>query len=114
MCGIAGYSLATDSRLDRTLAAQALLAAIAERGAEAVFAVAAHSLSDARAFEVLEGSMAAAWLDERLSEVVHVARGVGRPLWLGECRDGIFFASTRYALEVLDRFCELDLRKREV
>ena len=35
MCGIAGYSLATDSRVDRTLAAQALLAGIAERGADA-------------------------------------------------------------------------------
>ena len=36
MCGIAGYSLAPHSRLDRTLAAQALLAAIAERGTDAV------------------------------------------------------------------------------
>lgn len=36
MCGIAGYSLAPSSRLDRTLAAQALLAGIAERGADAV------------------------------------------------------------------------------
>jgi len=36
MCGIAGYSLQRASRIDRTLAAQALLAAIAERGADAV------------------------------------------------------------------------------
>src|SRR3954469_11373689 len=36
MCGIAGYSLAASSTLDRTLAAQALLAGIAERGADAV------------------------------------------------------------------------------
>jgi len=36
MCGIAGYSLSSDSRVDRTLAAQALLAGIAERGADAV------------------------------------------------------------------------------
>ena len=35
MCGIAGYSLGTGSRLDRTLVAQALLAGIAERGADA-------------------------------------------------------------------------------
>jgi glucosamine 6-phosphate synthetase-like amidotransferase/phosphosugar isomerase protein len=35
MCGIAGYSLSDASRIDRTLAAQALLAAIAERGADA-------------------------------------------------------------------------------
>jgi glucosamine 6-phosphate synthetase-like amidotransferase/phosphosugar isomerase protein len=36
MCGIAGYSLSSASRVDRTLAAQALLAGIAERGADAV------------------------------------------------------------------------------
>ena len=36
MCGIAGYSLSPQSRVDRTLAAQALLAGIAERGADAV------------------------------------------------------------------------------
>ena len=36
MCGIAGYSLQRASRIDRTLAAQALLAGIAERGADAV------------------------------------------------------------------------------
>src|SRR5919108_5278007 len=36
MCGIAGYSLTEKSELDRTLAAQALLAGIAERGADAV------------------------------------------------------------------------------
>jgi glucosamine 6-phosphate synthetase-like amidotransferase/phosphosugar isomerase protein len=36
MCGIAGYSLSPRSSVDRTLAAQALLAGIAERGADAV------------------------------------------------------------------------------
>src|SRR6478752_2989530 len=36
MCGIAGYSLASRSSVDRTLAAQSLLAGIAERGADAV------------------------------------------------------------------------------
>src|SRR6478609_7042569 len=36
MCGIAGYSLASRSAVDRTLAAQSLLAGIAERGADAV------------------------------------------------------------------------------
>src|SRR5581483_1428885 len=36
MCGIAGYSLSPASPVDRTLAGQALLAAIAERGADAV------------------------------------------------------------------------------
>ena len=36
MCGIAGYSLGPDSTVDRTVAARALLAGIAERGADAV------------------------------------------------------------------------------
>ena len=209
MCGIAGYSLSPSSRLDRTLAAQALLAAIAERGAdavgyahraasraptivkqrtpasqllervavpddatqllvhvrdytkghpsiaannhpvrhgpvvgihngiivnddellathscsraesrmtvdsEAIFALAAHSRNDVRALEALAGSMAAAWLDEREPELVFAARGVGRPLWLGEGAAGVFFASTAVALEVLEHYCELKLRKRK-
>lgn len=36
MCGIAGFSLSSDSSVDPTLAAQALLAGISERGADAV------------------------------------------------------------------------------
>ena len=36
VCGIAGYSLNPESRIDRTLAAQGLLAGISERGADAV------------------------------------------------------------------------------
>src|SRR3954452_18774820 len=36
ICGIAGYSLRPRSSIGRTLAAQSLLAAIAERGADAV------------------------------------------------------------------------------
>ena len=36
MCGIAGYSLSPRSALDRPLAAQSLLAGIAERGGDAV------------------------------------------------------------------------------
>ena len=55
---------------------------------EAIFALAAHSRSDARAFEVLHGAMAAAWLDERDPELSISPRGVGRPLWLGEGREG--------------------------
>ena len=35
MCGIGGYSIHSESRVNRTLAAQALLAGIAERGADA-------------------------------------------------------------------------------
>ncbi|HZU21004.1 MAG TPA: hypothetical protein VE982_07270 [Gaiellaceae bacterium] len=211
MCGIAGYSVPRRSRIDRTLAAQALLAAIAERGAdavgyayrapddayatvvkqrtpasellervhvpseatellvhvrdytkghpsiaannhpvrhgpvigihngiivnddellaphscaraeprmtvdsEAIFALAAHSRNDARALEHLRGAMAAGWFDEREPSVVFAARGSGRPLWLGEGREGVFFASTELALEVVERYCSLRLRKREV
>src|SRR5256714_2585228 len=211
MCGIAGYSLRSRSDLERTLAAQALLAAIAERGAdavgyayrrpgdtyatvvkqrtpasqlldrvtvpqevdqllvhvrdytkghpsiaannhpvrhgpvvgihngtipnadellaphscaraeprmtvdsEAIFAVAAHSRNDARALEHLRGAMATGWLDEREPRVVFIARGSGRPLWIGEGREGVFFASTRLALEVLERYLGLKLRKREL
>ncbi|HEY6962278.1 MAG TPA: hypothetical protein VI408_10360 [Gaiellaceae bacterium] len=211
MCGIAGYSLRSRSKIDRTLAAQALLAAIAERGAdavgyayrapedayatvvkqrtpasqlldrvsvpaesnqllvhvrdytkghpsiaannhpvrhgpvvgihngiitnddellsphscaraargmtvdsEAIFAVAAHSRNDARALEHLRGAMATGWLDEREPDTVFVARGAGRPLWEGVCPEGVFFASTKLALEVVERYCRLKLRKREV
>jgi glucosamine 6-phosphate synthetase-like amidotransferase/phosphosugar isomerase protein len=211
MCGIAGYSLDRSSSLERTLGAQALLAAIAERGAdavgyayrspgetyptvvkqrtpaskllervsvpttatqllvhvrdytkghpsisannhpvrhgpvvgihngiitnddellaphscaraeprmtvdsEAIFAVAAHSRNDARALEHLRGAMATAWLDEREPGVVFVARGSGRPLWVGEGRGGVFFASTRLALEVLERYGGVRLKKREL
>ena len=211
MCGIAGFSLSPTSNVERTLAAQSLLAAIAERGAdalgygyrlpgsgyatvvkqrtpastlldrisvpveatqllvhvrdytkghpsipannhpvrhgpvvgihngiitndddllephdcaraepqmtvdsEAIFAVAAHSMSDARALEQLEGAMAAAWFDEREPALLHVARGTGRPLWLGRGRDGVFFASTKLALEVVEHYCGISLRKRHV
>src|SRR5438132_6653723 len=211
MCGIAGYSLRSRSDLERTLAAQALLAAIAERGAdavgyayrgprdtyatvvkqrtpasllldrvsvpqgmnqllvhvrdytkghpsiaannhpvrhgpvvgihngiitnddellaphacarveprmtvdsEAIFAIAAHSRNDARALEHLRGAMATGWLDEREPGVVFVARGTGRPLWIGEGREGVFFASTKLALEVLERYGAVKLRKREL
>jgi glucosamine 6-phosphate synthetase-like amidotransferase/phosphosugar isomerase protein len=211
MCGIAGYSLHRRSSVERTLAAQALLAAIAERGAdavgyayrtpeagyatvvkqrtpasqllervsvpadatqllvhvrdytkghpsipannhpvrhgpvvgihngiitnddellaphscarveplmsvdsEAIFALAAHSHNDPRALESLEGAMAAAWLDERAPGLVYVARGAGRPLWLGEGRGAVLFASTEAALEVAEDYCRLRLRKREV
>src|SRR5262245_6645453 len=210
MCGIAGFSLRPDGSVERTLAAQALLAAIAERGAdavgyayreptdtkaavvkqrtpasellervavpatanqllihvrdytkghpsiaannhpvrhgsvvgihngiivnddalleghtcarpgrmtvdsEAIFALAAHSGSDVRALEQLRGSMAAAWMDEREPELLHAARGTGRPLWLGQGRAGAVFASTKHALELVERYCALKLRKREL
>jgi glucosamine 6-phosphate synthetase-like amidotransferase/phosphosugar isomerase protein len=210
MCGIAGYSLSPRSEVDRTRAAQALLAAIAERGADAVgyahrlgpggvsihkqrsgasavleqlaipsdvrqvllhvrdytkghpritannhpirhgtvvgvhngtilnddelmarhgfrraepgmtvdseviFAVAETTGSRAHGFEDFRGSMAAAWLDERRPELLYLARGVGRPLWLGTTRRELFFASTQRALEIAERYTGIRLRKREL
>ena len=81
---------------------------------EAIFALAAHSRNDARALEHLRGAMATGWLDAREPGIVFVARGSGRPLWIGEGWDGVFFASTKLALEVVERYCALRLRKREV
>src|SRR4051794_30083896 len=210
MCGIAGYSLDAESSVDRTLAAQALLAGIAERGADAVgYAhrglhpqvtihkqmsgatalidaielpveatdalvhvrdytkghptvlannhpirhgavvgihngiivndeeiLAAHSIeraepdmtvdseaifalmhltgSDRFALEELRGSMATAWIDERVAGTVYLARGVARPLWIGRSRRELFFASTKSALEVVEGTLRLTLRKQEV
>jgi glucosamine 6-phosphate synthetase-like amidotransferase/phosphosugar isomerase protein len=211
MCGIAGYSLSAQSAVDRTLAAQSLLAGIAERGAdavgyayrspgdaypvvtkqrtpasqllerisvpqvatellvhvrdytkghpsinannhpvrhgpvvgihngiilnddellaphscarceprmtvdsEAIFCLAAHSENDPRALEELSGSFATAWLDDRVAGTVFVARGAGRPLWLGSGKHELFFASTRMALEVVEQYADVKLRKREV
>ena len=210
MCGIGGYSLSSKSAVDRTLAAQSLLAGIAERGAdavgyayrvpdaypvvtkqrtpasrlleridvpepatellvhvrdytkghpsiaannhpvrhgpvvgihngiilnddellaphscarceprmtvdsEAIFCLAAHSGNDPRALEELRGSLAAAWLDSRVAGTVFAARGAGRPLWLGAGRHESFFASTRLALEVVEQYVRVKLRKREV
>jgi hypothetical protein len=45
---------------------------------------------------------------------VFVARGVGRPLWLGAGKHELLFASTRDALEVVERFVHVRLRKREL
>jgi glucosamine 6-phosphate synthetase-like amidotransferase/phosphosugar isomerase protein len=210
MCGIAGYSLASSSLLDRTLAAQSLLAGISERGAdavgyahrtpgervavhkqrsgasallerisvprtatdvlvhvrdytkghptipannhpirhgavvgvhngiifnddelladhdcartepgmtvdsEAIFALAAHSHGHPAALEALRGSMATAWIDERRDGSVYVARGVGRPLWLGLGADCAFFASTKLALEVVEHYLPVELEKSEL
>ena len=210
MCGIAGYSLSHSARIDRTLAAQALLAGIAERGAdavgyahrelggrttihkrqsgasallseltvpaeaievllhvrdytkghptiqannhpvrhgavigvhngiivndeeiferhgfqrhcpemsvdtEAIFAAVEAFGSRGKTLEQLRGSMATVWADEREPGVVYLARGVGRPLWISQCQEGIFFASTEHALNMCERFLRLKLRKREL
>src|SRR5213075_1143303 len=81
---------------------------------EAIFCLAAHSENDPRALEELQGSLAAAWFDSRVPGTVFAARGAGRPLWIGAGRHELFFASTRVALEVVERYVRVRLRKREV
>ena len=46
--------------------------------------------------------------------VLYLARGVGRPLWLGEWQNGVVFASTEYALGVARAVLRPELRKREL
>ena len=58
--------------------------------------------------------MATAWIDERVPDRVHLARGVARPLWIGRARRELFFASTKSALEVVEGALRLTLRKHEV
>jgi hypothetical protein len=48
--------------------------------------------------------MAAAWLDEREPSSLFLARGIGRPLWIGQSRAGLFFASTHEAFELLQSY----------
>ena len=81
---------------------------------EAIFALAEREWSRASALEQLYGSMASAWMDERVPDVVFIARGIGRPLWVGEGRRELFFGSTREALDLAERYAGLHLRKREV
>lgn len=210
MCGIAGFSLGPDSSVERTLAAQALLAGIAERGAdavgyayrapggavsvtklrggassllesialppkadtalihvrdftkgrpeiegnnhpirhgsvvgihngviendedvlarhrlqraepdmtvdsEAIFALVQHVGHDHRALSELRGTMAAAWLDDRAPEVLYLARGSSRPLWVGRTPSETFFASTRRALTIAEAALGLSLHAKPV
>jgi glucosamine 6-phosphate synthetase-like amidotransferase/phosphosugar isomerase protein len=58
--------------------------------------------------------MATAWLDRRRPSTLFLARGVNRPLWIGTARDETFFASTKAALEVAERYLRLKLRKQEL
>jgi glucosamine 6-phosphate synthetase-like amidotransferase/phosphosugar isomerase protein len=81
---------------------------------EAIFALAEACGSHGATLEELRGSMAAAWLDAREPGVVYVSRGLGRPLWVGTSPVGVFFASTKHALEVCEYFMRLPLRKREL
>jgi glucosamine 6-phosphate synthetase-like amidotransferase/phosphosugar isomerase protein len=81
---------------------------------EAIFALMELERSSAKALDRLYGSMASAWMDEREPEVVYLARGMGRPLWIGEGRSEFFFASTKAALELVESYAGVSLVSREV
>ena len=81
---------------------------------EAIFALAEHAEGRPEALEELYGAMATGWFDERFPATLFLARAVGRPLWIGTAARELFFASTRDALEVLERTLRITLRKREV
>ena len=81
---------------------------------EIIFALAERSRGrTAQALEQLYGSMAAAWLDEARTELV-LARGMGRPLWIGQGKHELFFASTGLALELVESYAGVKLRKSEL
>jgi asparagine synthetase B (glutamine-hydrolysing) len=81
---------------------------------EIIFALAERSRGrTAEALEQLYGSMATAWLDEGRSELV-LARGLGRPLWVGRRKHELFFASTRVALELVESYAGIKLKKSEL
>jgi glucosamine 6-phosphate synthetase-like amidotransferase/phosphosugar isomerase protein len=81
---------------------------------EAIFALAEEKPRSAEALDELYGAMATAWLDERVRDELFLARGVGRPLWLGEAAGVVLFASTCEALELAERYSGLELLKHEV
>jgi hypothetical protein len=81
---------------------------------EIIFALVDARGTSASVLEELVGAMAAAWVDERSPDVLHVARGVGRPLWLARGRNEVLFASTRAALEVVEQALGTTFRKTEV
>jgi len=81
---------------------------------EIIFALAERSRGrTAQALQQLYGSMAAAWLDESRPELL-IARGLGRPLWIGTGKRELFFASTRLALELIESYAGLKLRKAQL
>ena len=81
---------------------------------EIIFALAERSRGrTAAALQELYGSMATAWLDESRPELL-LARGVGRPLWIGQTKKELFFASTRVALELVESYAGIKLRKSEL
>jgi hypothetical protein len=53
-------------------------------------------------------------MDERRADVLFIARGVGRPLWVGHGESEVLFASTEATLRLAERYCGLRLEHEEV
>ena len=81
---------------------------------EAIFALVDAFGTSPETLGQLVGAMAAGWLDEREPGVLHLARGVGRPLWIARGRHEVLFASTRTALEVAERALRTTFLKSQV
>ncbi len=81
---------------------------------EAIFALVESEGASGAVLEELYGSMAAAWIDERLPGRVFLARGIGRPLWLGEGEHEVVFASTEEGLALVESYGRVRLRRREI
>jgi len=58
--------------------------------------------------------MAAAWMDERDAATLYLARGRLRPLWVGQSRHELYFASTRRALVIVEAALQTRLQVHEV
>jgi glucosamine 6-phosphate synthetase-like amidotransferase/phosphosugar isomerase protein len=81
---------------------------------EAIFALVDELGTSPETLGELVGAMAAGWLDEREPGVLHLARGVGRPLWIARGRHEVLFASTRTALEVAEEALRTTFLKSQV
>ncbi|HET6682905.1 MAG TPA: hypothetical protein VFG75_04340 [Gaiella sp.] len=81
---------------------------------EAIFALVDELGTSPETLGELVGAMAAGWLDEREPDVLHLARGVGRPLWIARGRHELLFASTRAALEVAEEALRTTFLKSQV
>jgi len=68
------------------------------------------------AMERLRGSLACGWIDAERPDSIFLARGHGRPLWLGHAtdRDLVVWASTIEAVEIVEEHLGIPLMKRPV
>jgi glucosamine 6-phosphate synthetase-like amidotransferase/phosphosugar isomerase protein len=82
---------------------------------EAIFAlVDRYGHLDGEVFEELHGAMATGWLQVDEPDLLFLARGIGRPLWIGAGESELLFASTRQTLRLAEEYLGLRLRVEEV